>query len=178
MKRQNVLKILLILVVVFVGGYVYFAGSTPTPTPASAPMAEEVFTTVADQGQTLVVSGEAYGGCDRAGRCPSFTIADNGEYRYMHTPRDASAEALRTGSLPPDIERQLRQAVTADALEQMSRPIDPDMCDSYVDGIDARYRIELNGVTYELDSCSTTVEADSAAWEVLGGLWYYFELSE
>ena len=70
------------------------------------------------------------------------------------------------------------ESVTAGALEEMSQPIDRTVCDSDRESVDARYVIELDGETYELDSCETNVEADAAAWEVLGGIWYWFELSD
>ena len=72
----------------------------------------------------------------------------------------------------------MKRSLQPDVLRRFSVPIDPIMCDSYVDGIDARYTIELNDEMYEVDSCGTAVDGDSVAWETLSGLWYYFELSD
>jgi hypothetical protein len=171
MKRQDILNILFTFVIgVVVGVYVFFAGFAPT--------ADRIETAVEDIGQSLVVTGEAYGGCDRAGACPSFNIANNGDYRYVFTPRGANEAVLLEGTLPLDIQRQMKRSLQPDVLRQFSVSIDPIMCDSYVDGIDVRYIIELNDEMYEVDSCGTAVDGDSVAWETLGGLWYYFELSD
>jgi hypothetical protein len=171
MKQKNIFKILFILIAVLVAGYLYFNVSIPS-------MAPEIKNTVTDNSRSLIINSEVYGLCDQNDTCPTFTITDNGEYRYVHTPRGTNTEVLRTGNLPVDIQRQLTQAVTKDALEKMNRSIEPDQCDSYVNGVDARFIVDFDGVVYELDSCGTNVKADSATWEVLGGLWYYLELSQ
>jgi hypothetical protein len=168
MKRQDLLNMLFTFVVgVFVGVYVFFAGFAPTT--------QQIGDTVEDIGQSLVITGEAYGGCDRPGTCPSFNIADNGDYRYFYTPRSATSQVLREGSLPLAIQQQLKRYGTVGALEQFSAPVNPVMCESYVDGIDVRYIIELEGAVYVLDSCGTDVDAATQLWETLAGLWYYFD---
>jgi len=171
MKRQDLLNMLFTFVVgIVVGVYVFFAGFAPTT--------NSIGNVVEDIGDSLEITGEAYGGCDRPGTCPSFNVTDSGEYRYFFTPRGASAQVLREGTLPLDVQRQLKRTLTNPVLRQFSVPTDPIMCDSYVDGIDARYVVELNDERFEVDSCGTAVDGDSAAWESLSGLWYYFELGD
>jgi hypothetical protein len=168
MKRQDLLNILFTFVVgLVVGVYMFFAGFAPT--------ANSIGNAVEEIGETLIVTGEAYGGCDGPGTCPSFNIADGGEYRYAYTPLGASSQVLREGSLPLSIQQNLKRYATANALEQFSQSVDPVMCESYVDGIDVRYSIELADETYVLDSCGTNVNADTLLWETLAGLWYYFD---
>lgn len=171
MKRQDLVNILFTFVVGLVAGmYLFFAGFAPTT--------NSIENAVEEIGDTLVVTGEAYGGCDRPGTCPSFNIADGGEYRYSYTPRGASSQVLREGSLPLSIQQDLRRYATPNALMQFSQSVDPVMCESYVDGIDVRYTIELESETYVLDSCGTDVNADTLLWQTLGGLWDYFDGSE
>jgi hypothetical protein len=171
MKRSDLLNILFTFVVgLVVGVYMFFAGFAPTTA-----IIED---TVQEIGQTLIVTGEAYGGCDRSGTCPSFNIADNGSYRYSYTPRGATSQVLREGSLPLALQQDLKRYATVVALDQFSQSIDPIMCESFVDGIDVRYVIELEGAVYELDSCGTNVDANTKLWETLAGLWYYFDGSD
>lgn len=171
MKKQDLLNILFTFVVgLVVGVYAYFAGFAPTTAV--------IEDTVQEIGQSLTVTGEAYGGCDRPGTCPSFNIADNGNYRYSYTPRGATAQVLREGTLPLKIQQDLKRYATAVALEQFSQSVDPVMCESYADGIDVRYIIELEDEVYELDSCGTDVNADSLLWQTLAQLWNYFDGSQ
>jgi len=175
MKQKNLLKLIFaVVVVLIVGMYVYLTGSAPVAQDTeSQPDFAEL-----NRGEALVVQGQVYGVCDQTDTCTAFTITDTGEYSYVSTPQSGDSETLRTGSLPTEITSQLIQSVTAAALEEMSKPIDRDICDSQTNSVDARYVVELDGEVYELDSCTTNVEADAAAWEVLGGVWYWFELSE
>ena len=59
-----------------------------------------------------------------------------------------------------------------------STTIEPAFCESFVDGIDVVYKITLDGVLYELDSCGTDVVADSVLWQTVGEIWTYFERSQ
>lgn len=171
MERKDLLNILFTFVVgLVVGVYMFFAGFAPTT--------NSIEKVVENIGESLVVTGEAYGGCDRPGTCPSFNVADGGDYRYSYTPRGATSQVLREGSLPLAIQQDLKRYATQNALDQFSQPVDPVMCDSYVDGIDVRYIIELEGETYTLDSCGTGVNADSLLWQTLSGLWDYFDGSQ
>lgn len=175
MKQKNILGIIFISVVVMlVGVYVYFAGTAPATQEIESQSESEIL----NKGENLVVKGQVYGVCDQTDACTAFTITNTGEYTYVSTPQSGDGETLRTGILPTEITSQLIQSVTAATLKEMSKPTDRDVCDSETNSVDARYVIELDGEVYELDSCETNVEADASAWEVLGGVWYWFELSE
>jgi len=176
MKHTNVLIILAVITVVLVGGYIYIADSVPNALETESEQRSE--SVIAGGGQGLVVRGEVYGACEQSDACTRFVIADDGQYTYTYIPSDGDGETSRTGSLPVEIQQQLQESVTPEALKQMSKPVDRAACDSDTGSVDAVYVIELDGSTYELDSCNTTVEANSAAWEVLGGVWYWFELAD
>jgi hypothetical protein len=168
MKRQDILNILFTFVVgVVVGVYVFFAGFAPTT--------QKIETVVKDIGQSLVITGEAYGGCDRANTCPSFNIANNGTYRYAYFLRNVEQQVLREGSVPLALQQKLKRYATRDALQALSDPLDPIMCESYTDGIDVRYTVELENEQYVLDSCGTTVDPDTMLWQTLSEMWNYFQ---
>lgn len=170
MKKQDLINIIFTFFVgFFSGAYLYVAVFAPT--------VQQAETVIEEIGEAFVVTGEAYGGCDRVGSCPSFQIADGGEYRYIYLPRDANSQALREGTLPLDIQQKLRRYATAGVLTEQSVRIDPAMCESYVDGIDVRYKIEIGESSFVLDSCGTDVDAESRAWIELSGLWDYFQQS-
>lgn len=171
MKKQDLINIIFTFFVgFFTGSYLYVA--------AFAPTIETVETVVEEIGEDFIVTGEAYGGCDRAGSCPSFNIADNGEYRYVYLPRGATSQALREGVLPIDRQQNLRRYATPETLQEASQPIDPVMCESYIDGIDVRYWVQVGENIYQLDSCGTTIDPNSPLWLELSSTWEYFQLSQ
>ena len=175
MKKKNVPKILFVTVVVLIAAvYLYSTRSAPSNQDG----VEQQGLASQSKGKMLVVNGQVYGVCDQTDTCTAFTITDTGEYSYVSTLRNGETKTLRNGSLPEEVTSQLVQSVTAVALEEMSKPVDRDVCDSDANSVDARYVIELDGQTYQLDSCETNVEAYPDAWEVLGGVWYWFELSD
>lgn len=152
---------------VIIGFYAYFAGFSSTE--------RAVTETVEGWTDTLVIVGEAYGGCRMAEFCPSFQVADDGSYRYFYRPAGASEQVLREGIIPSDLHERLRQVATAGELQVASRPIEPAFCESYVDGIDVTYRVTLNDTDYELDSCGTDVDGEGILWQSLSLIWEYFE---
>ena len=77
--------------------------------------------------------------------------------------------------MPFAMQQQLQQHVLQPALTAQRLPIQPVFCESFVDGIDVRYRVTLDGVESVLNSCGTDVVADSALWQALSNIWTYFE---
>lgn len=165
-KKQDLLSILITFTVgFFVGGYLYVSNVAGLVARVSTPEAADV--------STLVIVADAYGGCRSA--CPSFQVTADGSYRYMYVPAARAEKIIRQGTLPRAVREQIAAAMTPQALAKQSQPIEPAYCASYTDGIDIVYEIELAGRRYTLDSCGTAVEADSALWQALGGIWTYFE---
>jgi len=169
MEKQVTLTFLFtFLVGLACGVYVYFAGYSPVATTVV-----EKVETLSD---SLVIVGEAYGGCAMVqNSCPSFQVSDDGEYRYFYKPRQATEQVLREGSIPRALMADLRQVATMNELQVASLPIEPAFCDSYRDGIDVKYRVTVNDTTYELDSCGTDVDGNGVLWQTLSQLWQYFE---
>ncbi len=147
--------------------YVYFAGYAPAMTTISEK--------AADRSNSLVIVGEAYGGCSMTNFCPSFQVAADGTYRYFYLPQGADEQVLREGELPSVLQKELRRVVTAAELQVASLPIEPALCESYRDGIDVKYRVTLGGSEYTIDSCGTDVNGEGAMWVTLSQIWRYFE---
>ena len=121
MKRQDVLTILITFVMgVVFGFYVYLVGFAPT--------SDRVSTVIQDDAGSLVITGEAYGGCLRSGNCPTFNIAADGSYRYFYTPLGTDEQVLREGVLPLTLQQQLDRNVVQSALNTQSRMIQPVFC--------------------------------------------------
>jgi len=170
MKRQDLLTILITFAMgLCFGFYVYLVGY--------APASERVSTSLTDTTAGLVITGEAYGGCEQVANCPVFNIAPDGSYRYFYVPLGSDEQVVREGVLPFALQQQLDRHLNQAALEAQSRSIEPVFCESFVDGIDVQYDISLNNVDFMLDSCGTDVVAESQLWQALSNLWTYFERS-
>lgn len=166
MVKQDILSILITLAVgLFAGAYFYLTGFAGVVADMSVPerIAISEFTIV----------GDVYGGCMDA--CPSFQVVNNGSYRYFYTPEAGAEQILRQGTLPLDLQRQLKLILTKGTLAVEARQIEPSFCNSYVDGIDILYEVTLNSEKFILDSCGTSVIPEGSLWNTLSSIWSYFE---
>lgn len=168
MKHQDMLSILItFLIGIVAGGYLYltnFAG-----------LVSKILTPDAEKAAEFVIIADAYGGCRNL--CPSFQVTHDGSYRYLYVPSAGEEKIVRQGELPHALRTKLLEVVTKGELVRQSEVIEPSYCESFADGIDVIYEIELDGEKYALDSCGTAVEAKSVLWETLGSIWTYFERS-
>lgn len=103
------------------------------------------------QSDTLTITGQAYGGCDRGGFCSSFQLREGGAYQYLSSD-DAVMEA---GTLPSSLYRSITSELTSSQLDSFAQPQAIRDCISYVDGIDYTYNITQHGKLYKLDTCTT-----------------------
>ena len=166
MKRQDILSILITFVVgFFAGGYLYVAhfAKVFNPDPVAT---EEVL-------DDFSVIGEAYGGC--RDRCPSFQLLSDGSYRYQRLPEIGTEKIITPGTLPLDIQRDLKNSLNEDVLREQSQVIEPSACASFSDGIDLRYRITFEGEDYIVDSCGTTLDAKGELATGLAKIWNYLQ---
>ncbi|NCT01657.1 hypothetical protein GW766_00150 [Candidatus Parcubacteria bacterium] len=167
-KKADQLSILITFSVGFlVGGYLYLTNFAGLVSKIKTPDVETV--------SEFVIVADVYGGCRNM--CPSFQIQDDGSYRYLYTPAAEAEQVIRKGTLSRELQLRLRKAVTSEALLVQSKQITPSFCNSYTDGIDVKYEITLNGVTYSVDSCGTAVEVSSSLWTTLGAVWDFYETS-
>lgn len=170
MKKQELLSILITLVVgFFAGGFLYvnvFSGMIDTNGVES--LAEQ---------EAFSITSQAYGGC--RDNCPAFRVNSDGSYRYQYVPEIGAQPLLRSGTLPRAIQRNLAREITTRSLAPQTARTNNNACASYSDGIDITYEVLIDGTTYVLDSCNTTVDQSSDAWEALSSVWTYFtEISQ
>ena len=170
MAKQELLSILITFVVgFFAGSYLYLNYFTPLVVPEGVGTREEQ--------EAFEIVSQAYGGC-RSG-CPAFRVAADGTYRYQYTETLGADPVLRSGTLPRSIQSDIRRNIDVRDISTQTALSDTTDCASAVDGIDIRYDITIDGATYRLDSCQTTVDFGSDAWITLSDIWTYFNsLSE
>lgn len=166
MKKQDFLSILITFVVgILLGGYLYLTDAANFIMKLSIPDEEMV--------SEFTIVGDVYGGCRST--CPSFQVLSDGSYHYLYTPSAGAEKVTRKGNIPFALQQQLKAAVTKNQLWGQSTAIEPAVCNSYTDGIDVKYEILLDGVTYTLDSCGTSVNTASPLWSALRSVWTFFE---
>lgn len=169
MKQQDTLSILITFVVGFVaGGYLYMTHFSKILNPDSVETAESA--------AEFTIIGEAYGSCNSV--CPSFQVVRDGSYRYQFTAEVGQERTIKSGTLPLDVQREVKRAFIEDELVAQSQPIVPTDCNSRNAGIDVRYKITLEGAEYTLDSCGTAIDGEGALWNGLAKIWSYFQTVE
>lgn len=148
----------------FTGIYLYISGFAGLMTQFAVPSQSQV--------DDFVIIADAYGGC--RSECPSFQVKSDGGYRYLYHPEAGAGEVLRQGTLPGEIRRDLRRAVTPRALDAQSESSAPSECVSFADGVDVVYEITVDGTEYVIDSCGTAVDGNSDLWQALNSIWVYY----
>lgn len=153
-KKDWVLFIGTFVVGILTGMYLYF--TTFVPAYIANP---DINKLVEESRSDLQITAEAYGGCTRLG-CPSFSITGDRHYRYSSgVVRNVSAN-IETGDLPRALFAKLEEVVAEADLVAMASPASK-QCTSWVDGVDIRYVIVIDGITHELDTCTTRFEPSS-----------------
>lgn len=159
MRRQDLVSILITFVVgLFVGSYLYLFGFSQQFT---------FFGELTEQPTGLTIFGEAYGGCERGGLCGSFQLAADGSYASFPSVGDREARVKEEGDIPAELRRTLRDTFTDDYLFDLSEPFVPEMCATYSDGVDYRFRISIGEEQYLLDTCDTELANDATAQTLL-----------
>ncbi len=169
LKKQDKLTVLSAFLIGIIGGsYLYLVGYAPEFQSGQGVETEEEAT-------EFVVIGEMYGGM-RAGTPPSFQIETDGSYRYLPFSDNSEVPSPAVeGAIPRTLLRDLKDMLTDDVLIEGAKPETKEMCAQMVDGIDYRYIVVKDGVEYELDTCTTNLEAESEVGQKLGALWEYFD---
>ncbi len=123
---------------------------------------------------TLRIQGQAYGGCDRAGSCPSFQLENNRKYTYKAPASyyDDAEALVVTGKMDRSSFKDLTNMLVDTNFAILQQRSDRN-CESYVDGIDYHYEIILQGEQYGLDTCGTAFNG-SALERSLRPLWETF----
>jgi hypothetical protein len=166
MKRQDVWSIIFTFVVgAFGGGYLYVAHFSKIVAPDNVQSQT--------QAAEFVIESEAYGGC--GSDCPSFQVQGDGSYRYQYATKAGADKTIKSGTLPLEVQRVVKQVLETQSLVAQSQPAKPATCNSNSGGIDIRYGITIAGAQYNLDSCGTAVDDQSDMWNGLAQIWNYFK---
>lgn len=166
MKRQDVPSILITVVVGFIAGMFLYV------THFGKLINDSAVTTQADV-ESLSIVGEAYGSCGTD--CPSFQVLADGSFRYQYAEVRGGEKIIKSGTLPSQLRRSLKDALEANALEEQSERVEPTGCNSRQNGVDVRYDITLEGEDFLLDSCGTAVDGRGEIWTALSQVWKYFD---
>lgn len=151
----DIFILLLTLAVGFAAGsYIYFIGFREIDIDPVNPRSINQF--------EIAVS--TYGGCQVLGQCRAYRLLPSGEYVSV------VGEESVTGTLDEDDLTALKQALVEADLTAMATVTEPEFCESWVDGIDIEYDITLEGASYQLDTCGTTVDVDDELIETLDEL--------
>lgn len=166
LPRQEIVSILITFVVGFLaGGYLYLNHFSSLISPDDVQDIAEV--------ERLTIISEAYGSCGN--ECPAFQVKYDGSYRYRYIPELGAEPKIIEGTLPLNIQRDVKRAMDIKDLAQQSKPVNAINCASFADGVDIKYVVTVSGLDYELNSCGTAVDFNGDAWSELAKIWNYFK---
>lgn len=148
MTRQQIFLLISTFVVGMVAGaYMYITGFAPNY-DNNIPQDES------NRGGALSIRGEQFGGCEMVGVCASFELTANRKYRYIREHHlDEETPVAMTGTVSRATFTELEEVLNNTDLMELKVP--GNNCNAAVDGIDYRYDIVVDGVSYELNSCGT-----------------------
>jgi hypothetical protein len=169
-KQDITVMVMTFIVGIIAGFYLY--------TTAFAPQFDELVGDTEEVYEDFVLEGSQYGGDRMGGTAPSFQVLENGSYRYLPYASEGEVAEAKEGLLPRALLNEVKQTLTADALEISSQIVTRGDCFSYVDGRDFNYNVTLDGVDYTLDTCTTALSSGSIMNTTLDKLWNYFETLE
>lgn len=107
---------------------------------------------------TISITAYRYGGCERAGGCPLYRIANDGTYTYMM--RGTANEESRFENVLSDTERvALFKTLSGTDLSKVARTVYTGTCPVENDGTAYRYTIVYNEDRYQFDTCKQALEA-------------------
>ncbi len=168
MKAQDkFVFILTFLTGLAAGMYIYVISFKPTYAPETIDANEEL-------AQDFSVIGKQYGGDLQSDYVsPSFRITGNGSFDYRPGGSGEAALEPIVGQLPNSLISDIKSLATEEELEFLVQPRAQADCRSHVDGFDYQYRVILEGIEYQLDSCGTLLGYESELAVALEDVWNY-----
>lgn len=167
MTHQDKISILITFVVgLFAGAYLYVTGFATTFEPPEA-SSENIYT-------QFVITGESYGACQEDHSCLSFQVLENGAYRALLQTKDGGTPLAKEGTIPWSLKRELASTLTAAVLTNESKVRPFPLCKYGEIGTNYRFRITRDQVSYTLDTCTSFMDYEGAAWLTLAKLWNHF----
>lgn len=165
MTPQDRVSLLITFVVgLLVGAYLYTTGFATT---FKLPEANEagVYT-------GFVLVGEAYGTCRAEQSCVTFQVVGDGVYRAIFdTDAEGNKNAVQEGRLPGNLRRPLERTLIVTELARMNQPLMVSEC-AY-EGTNYRFKVTLEQVEYNLDTCQSAIDYESSAWASLTAVYNY-----
>jgi hypothetical protein len=169
MPGQDKVSILLTFVIGLVaGGYVYLTGFATTFVPPEA--------TTEDTYGGLVINGESYGECAASNSCLSFQLLGNGTYRAIYTNPGANDKLSKEGGISRSLRKELTEVMSSEALLSQSYPLQLTECKYGQNGTNYKFKVTLDGVNYNLDTCKTRLDYNGQIWLTLVKAWNYFAM--
>ncbi len=170
MIGKDLISILITFVVgLFAGAYLYLNGFATTFVLPEA--------TTQDTYTEFVIIGESYGVCNETNTCLSFQLVENGSYRALYDDPLGGEQLAEEGTIPGTLKRQLYKALTHEALEVESEPLNNPQC-HYGAETNYYFRITRDEINYVLDTCQSSINYEGSAWTLLSKLWNYFATLE
>ena len=170
MAHQDKLSILITFIVgLLAGGYLYLTGfATTFKLPEVT--TDDVYT-------EFVIVGESYGACQQSGDCLSFQLLENGKYRALYGDKNGGT-ITHEASIPFSLRRELKSTLTPTQLTLESKLAPNVVCRFGDEGINYRFRISRDEVSYVLDTCLTDIDYNGLPWQTLVKLWDHFATVE
>ncbi len=155
------------LIGLFVGMYVYLTAFVPEY------FENQALEAVLDEKiSTLRITGESYGGCQRAGRCASFELSGDRKYKYLPAITQGELVGIQSGRLPKGLFDHILNIMEKADLPSLAQSVNK-QCDNWADGIDYKYTVQLRNDFYELDTCFSRLDKSSTEAVNLAELFVY-----
>lgn len=152
MKIDLMVLFMTFLAGVLAGSFIYFTGFREIDVDPVNPSTVSEYEIVVTE----------YGGCSMGDGCRSYRLASDGTLLFI----EASGDVLEF-ELTERQQETLTEALVAADLEAQAAPIEPDFCESWVDGVDIEYAITRESTYYLLDTCTTATDVDDTLIEFL-----------
>lgn len=157
--------ILTFLTGIFIGFYVYVSFFKPNYTPDDLASSES-------SASEFSVIGKQYGGSEGPEYIhPSFRLLPDASFVYVPGGTSESSLEQQSGKVSGQLVRSLRTMAMEETLEQLSNRVVKENCRLYDGGIEYLYRITLDNVEYELDTCGTDITYSDPLAVELAKLW-------
>jgi len=138
---------------------------------------EDLSVLVDDKKDSVQISAERYGGCDRTQTCSGFSLTGDRQYRYQPGTIRSVEAAIETGDIPRSLMHYVVSALEKTDLREEAAPVQQ-TCASWVDGIDVRYSVIIDSREYILDTCISKFDSTSELGQALNELFVYMNAPE
>jgi hypothetical protein len=147
----------------FAGGYLYLTGFATNFELPDAPT-ENAY-------EEFVIEAKEYGQCQKDNTCLSFQMLDDGDYRSIIGTTEEGT--VREGAVPRSMRKQLSEELIKKKLVDLIEVRIDSNCQSNSEATNFIYQVTIDGVEYQLDTCSKDFSEKKAPWTSLVNLSRY-----